>query len=120
MVSFCLTHEGPNVSRNFAAGGGVSSECTVGLGFMRSKFMLIRGVLFNIIECFLIIFLFHGMLGGFELESRLGYGGLCLFAVIQGCFVEDMRLESCNVRNTIVGVFDVVKLINKVLIRCDC
>ena len=118
MVSFRIIHEGPNVSKNFAAGCGVSSKCTIGLCLMFSKFVLIRGILFNIIECFLIVF-FNGMLGGLELESRLGYGGLQLFAVIQGCFAEDMGLESSNVHNIIVSVFDAIKLINQVLIRGD-
>ena len=111
MVSFSIIHEGPNVARNFAAGCSVSSKCTIGLGLMFSKFVLVRGVLFNIIECFLIVF-FNGMLGGLELEPRLGYGGLLLFAVIQGGFAEDMGLEGCNVRNRIASVFDFIKLFN--------
>jgi len=85
---------------------------------MFSKFVLVRRVLLNIIECFIIVF-FKGMLGGLELEPRLGYGGLLLFAVIQQGFAEDMGLECRNVSNRVASVLDFIKLINHVLIQRD-
>ena len=115
MVSLCLIHEGPNVSRDFSAGCGVSPKRTICRGLMCSKFVLVHGVLLNIIECFFIVF-FNGMLGGFELEPRLGDSGLLLFAIIQGGFAEDMGLENHNISNRIASVLDFIELVNQVLI----
>ena len=91
MVTSFIIHKGPNVARYFSAWCGVGPKSSICGCLMFSKMVLVRRVLFNIIEGFVIIF--KEMLAGFELIPILRDPSLVVFAIIQRCLVEDVCLE---------------------------